>query len=57
MATIHNEATIKGKVTADIPVAPALLWKLVSVLWKSVNDAVLQLLLFLVSLGMLVQIL
>ena len=38
---IHNEAIIEGKVAVDIPVAPALLWELVSMFWKSINDVML----------------
>ena len=56
-APIHNEAIVKGEVAADVPVSLTLFWELVSMLWKSINDVMLKLLVFLVILDMLVQIL
>ena len=56
---IHNEVIIEGKLAANVPVALELVRELMSVLWKSVKDVhvMLELLIFLVSLGMLLQVL
>ena len=56
-AAIHNEVVIKGKLAMYVPIAPALFWKLTSVFWEPVQDIMLELLIFLVSLGMLSRVL
>ena len=56
-AAIHDEVVIEGELAANVPVPTALFWELMSVLWESVEDIMLELLILLVSLGMLSQVL
>ena len=53
MAAIHNEVVIEGQLAVNVLVIPALFWELTLVLGEPIQDIVLELLIFLVNLGML----
>lgn len=54
--TVHNETVINSQLAADTPIPLALFWQLISVLRESIEDVMLELLVFLIGFGVLPQV-